>query len=45
VQHDFVHAILEDRPPLCSGEHGLVGMTILDAIDQSSRTGREVVPG
>ncbi len=43
VQEDFVQAILEDREPLCSGRHGLVGMEILDAIDQSSRTGREVM--
>lgn len=43
VQADFIDSILEGREPAYSGEkHGLVTMQILDAIYQSSRTGREV---
>ncbi len=43
VQADFVDAILDHREPAYSGEkHGLVTMQILDAIYESSRTGREV---
>jgi predicted dehydrogenase len=43
VQADFVDAILDNREPAFSGEkHGLVTMQILDAIYESSRTGREV---
>lgn len=42
VQADFIRAIREDREPLCNGEHGLVAMQIIDAIYESSRTGREV---
>lgn len=43
VQADFIDAILDNRDPAYSGEkHGLVTMQILDAIYQSSRTGKEV---
>ncbi len=43
VQGDFVAAIREDREPLASARHGLITMQILDALYESSRTGREVV--
>lgn len=43
VQADFIDAILDDREPAFRGEHGLVTMQILDAIYESSRTGREVL--
>ncbi len=42
VHQDFIDAIHEDREPLCSGEHGLATMRIIDAIYESARTGREV---
>ena len=42
VQADFIAAIREDREPLCNAEHGVRAMQILDAIYESSRTGREV---
>lgn len=42
VQQDLIDAILEDREPACSGEHGLTLMRILDALYESSRTGQEV---
>lgn len=42
VQADFIAAIRENRDPLCSGVHGLAAMRIIDAIYQSSRTGKEV---
>jgi predicted dehydrogenase len=43
VQSDLLAAIREDREPVCSGHHGYVAMQILDAIYESSRTGREVM--
>lgn len=42
VQQDLVDAILADREPRCSGEHGLLLMRVLDALYRSSREGREV---
>ena len=39
---DFVSCILEDRPPLVTGEHGLAVAQIMDAIYASSEAGREV---
>lgn len=42
VQHDLIDAVLENREPACSGEHGLTLMRILDALYQSSRENREV---
>lgn len=42
VQADFIQAIREDRAPLCSGDHGLAVMQILDGVYASSRTGKEV---
>lgn len=43
VQEDLVQAIIDDREPICTVEQGLVVMRILDAIYESSKTGREVV--
>ena len=43
VQADFVEAIRDDREPIATARHGLVTMQILDALYESSRTGREVV--
>lgn len=42
VQADLIDAVLEDREPACSGEHGLTLMRILDGLYESSRTGCEV---
>lgn len=42
VQADFVDAIRTGRDPACSANHGLTTMMILDALYESSRTGREV---
>jgi predicted dehydrogenase len=42
VQQDLIDAILEDREPACSGEHGLTLMRVLDALYQSSRENREI---
>lgn len=42
VQQDFVEAVREGRDPLCSGEHGLMMMRIIDAVYASSRSGKEV---
>ena len=43
VQADFVAAIREGRQPLASARHGLATMQILDALYESSRTGREIL--
>ena len=43
VQADFVDAILNDREPIATAQHGLITMMILDALYESSKTGREVV--
>lgn len=43
VQNDLVEAIRTGREPLVRPEHGLVTMQILDALYESSRTGREVI--
>src|SRR5687768_15515427 len=43
VQSDLVDAIRTGRDPLVRPEHGLVTMQILDALYESSRTGREVL--
>jgi predicted dehydrogenase len=43
VQQDFVNAIREGRRPLCTAEHGLTTMMILDALYKSSETGQEVI--
>ena len=42
VQQDFLDAVREGREPICSGEHGLMMMRIIDAVYSSSRTGKEV---
>jgi len=42
VQADFITAVREGHEPACSGAHGLAAMRIIDAIYESSRTGREV---
>jgi len=42
VQQDFINAIRDDRDPLCSAAHGLTTMKVLDAIYESTRTGKEV---
>ncbi len=39
---DLVNAVLENRKPAASGDHGLLLMKILDAIYKSSETGKEV---
>ncbi|MCC7147277.1 MAG: Gfo/Idh/MocA family oxidoreductase [Phycisphaeraceae bacterium] len=44
VQQDFIAAIIDNRTPVCRGEHGLAAMQIIDAIYESSRTGKEVRP-
>lgn len=43
VQADFIESIRTGKEPLCTAQHGLVTMQILDALYESSRTGREVV--
>ena len=43
VQQDFVDAIREGREPLCTAQHGLTTMKILDALYKSSETGKEIV--
>ena len=45
VEWDFVDAIAADRDPLCRGDEGVTVMQVIDAIYESSRTGREVVVG
>ena len=40
---DLINAVLENRQPAASGEHGLLLMKILDAIYKSSATGKEVI--
>jgi predicted dehydrogenase len=39
----FVQAIIDDTPVAVPGEHGLMVSRILDAIYESSETGREVI--
>jgi predicted dehydrogenase len=39
----FADCILNDKDPISSGEHGVTMMKILDAIYESSQTGREVI--
>lgn len=43
VQTDLLDAIRHDREPVCSAEHGLITMRVLDALYESSETGREVL--
>lgn len=43
VEWDFIQAIAADREPICRGEDGVTVMRVIDAIYESSRTGREVV--
>jgi len=40
--HEFVDSILEERPPLATGEQGLKVMKILEGIYRSAESGREV---
>jgi len=42
VQEDLIDAILQDREPAASGAHGHLLMQVLDAIYESSETGKEV---
>jgi hypothetical protein len=39
---EFISSILENRPPMATGEEGLKVMKILDGIYQSAETGKEV---
>ena len=39
---DFVDSIIEKRPPLATGDHGLKVMKIVEGIYRSARTGKEV---
>ena len=39
---DFVDSILENRPPLATGDHGLKAMKIIEGIYRSSRSGEEI---
>ena len=39
---EFVDAVLDDREPLATGQHGLDVQLILDAVYKSGATGREV---
>jgi len=39
---DFLHAILEDRPPMVPGEEGRVTVEIFNAVYQSGRERRVV---
>jgi predicted dehydrogenase len=41
-EYHFVEAIVNDRPHIATGEEGLIVMEILDALYQSSETGRPV---
>lgn len=40
--HDFIDSIIEKRPPLATGDHGLVAMKIIEGIYRSARSGKEV---
>ncbi len=40
--HEFVDAVLDNREPISTGQHGLDVQLILDAIYKSAQTGREV---
>lgn len=42
AQQEFINAIIEEREPAASGFHGLQAMKVLDAIAQSSKTGKEI---
>jgi predicted dehydrogenase len=41
--HHFVDCILEDKIPESPGEHGMIGLKIIDAIYRSAKEGHEVV--
>ena len=43
VQDDFIECVRTGKEPICTAQHGLITMQILDALYESSRTGREVV--
>ncbi|MBI2302708.1 MAG: Gfo/Idh/MocA family oxidoreductase [Armatimonadetes bacterium] len=40
--HEFINSILEKRPPVATGDHGLKVQKILDGIYDSAASGREV---
>jgi predicted dehydrogenase len=40
--HEFVDSIIDERPPLATGEQGLKVMKILEGIYKSAESGREV---
>ena len=40
--HDFVDSIIEKRPPLATGDHGLKVMKIIEGIYRSAESGKEV---
>ena len=42
---DFLRAIIEDRPPLVTGENGRRVVEIFQAIYQSNRDGRSIKLG
>jgi len=40
--HDFVDSIIEGRPPLATGDHGLKVMKVIEGIYRSAKSGKEV---
>lgn len=40
--HDFIDSILEKRPPLATGDHGLKAMKIIEGIYRSAQTKKEI---
>ena len=40
--HDFVDSIVEGRPPLATGDHGLKVMKVIEGIYRSAKSGKEV---
>ncbi len=42
--HDFLRAVIEDRPPLVTGEDGRRVVALIEAIYQSHREGRSIKP-
>lgn len=40
--HEFVNSIIENRPPIATGEQGIKVMKILDGIYESAKTGKEI---
>jgi predicted dehydrogenase len=40
-QH-FIHCVLEDKPPCCTGEDGLAATRVIEAVAQSLNDRRQV---